>query len=116
MTIKADSGLILGQKVAVIGTVRHVAYPATLVQHNFMDNLFLEYFFLVALVARLVSRGVEQVFPFGGMGIVAGRAFTPLDGRMHPGLVQPYLLAGMATQAELVSLFLEEQFRHNSMA
>ena len=93
-----------------------MACRTTLVLQYLVDDFFLKNLFFVALVTRFVSRRVEQIAPLRGMGIMAGRAFPPLERGMHFGLGQSYLITRVASQAELVPIFFEQQFRDNTMA
>lgn len=116
MTVEAELRLGFAQEIFLVGAMGHVACLATLVQQNLMDDLFSKHLFLVALVTGFISRRVKKIAPFRCMGIMAGRAFPTLDRGMHLGLGQPYLVAGMATQTELVPFFFEKQFRDNAVA
>jgi hypothetical protein len=55
MTVETEARFYFCQEIVLVGTVGHVACPATLVQQNLMDDLFFKHVFLVTLVTGFIS-------------------------------------------------------------
>jgi hypothetical protein len=69
----------------------------------------------MALITALLPFRLQQMTGLGGMGIMAGRTSTSLQGGMNIGLVQTYLLFGMAGITDLIPLFFQQKLWDQAM-
>lgn len=80
-----------------------------------VTHLLFIIFLLMALIAGLLPFHLQQMTGLGGMGIMAGRTSTSLQGGMNIGLVQTYLLFGMARITDLIPLFFQQKLWDQAM-
>jgi len=80
-----------------------------------VTHLLFIIFLLMALITALLSFRLQQISCLGGMGIMAGRTFASLQGGMNTGLVQTYLLFGMARITDLILFFFQQKLWDQSM-
>jgi hypothetical protein len=69
----------------------------------------------MALITAFLPFRLQQMTGLGGMGIMARRTSTSLQGGMNIGLVQTYLLFGMAGITDLIPLFFQQKLWDQSM-
>jgi hypothetical protein len=114
---EAEGGGLGLEQVRLVGAVGQVAGVAALRLEDGMDHLLLEGLAVVAGEAVLRPLGLEEVGTVRAVGVVArGAARAPLQGGMHVLLVESDRLLGVAAQAELVAVLLEDQLPHQSVA
>lgn len=116
VTGEAERRTFMEQQILLVGAVRSVAGQASLLFQGGVNDLFLELFPVVALIAQLAALGLEQVGGIGGMGIVALGAFPLLESAMDIGFIHANRLLGMALQAKRIAGFLEQQLGNDAMA
>jgi hypothetical protein len=92
-----------------------VANLTALSLHSPVTHLLFIIFLLMALITALLPFRLEQIRCLGGMGIMAGRTFASLQGGMNTGLVQTYLLFGMARITDLILFFFQQKLWDQSM-
>ena len=115
MAAKAEWSLSLYQKVFLVRTVGKVASGAPFLLEDLMYNFLFEIFLLMALITDFIAFCLQQVFRLGGMGIMTLNAFSPLQHGMNIRLVHPYFIFTVAGIADLISFFLKNQFRYQTV-
>jgi hypothetical protein len=115
MAGEAKRGLPSLQEVWLVRTMRKVADLTALPLHRPVTHFLLIIFLLMALIASLLPFRLQQMACLGGMGIMAGRASASLQGGMNVGLVQTYLLFGVAGITDLIPLFFQQKLWDQAM-
>ena len=92
-----------------------VADLAALPLHSPVTHLLFIIFLLMALITGLFPFSLQQMTCLGGMGIMAGRASSSLQSSMNIGLVQTYLLFGMAGITDLIPIFFQQELWNQAM-
>jgi hypothetical protein len=92
-----------------------VADLTALPLHSPVSHLLFIIFFLMALITGLFPFRLQQMTCLGGMGIMAGCTLTSFQGGMNIGLVQTYLLSGMAGITDLISFFFQQELWKQAM-
>src|SRR5512146_393763 len=82
MTGEAKGGLCLYEQVVLVGAVRMMANPASLLLKDGMYDFLLIRLFLMTLIACLRAFGFEEVPPLRGVRIMARGAFSGLQRRV----------------------------------
>jgi hypothetical protein len=116
MTGKAKRDSCLFQKSLLVRTVGKMTGLATAVLNDFMYNLLLVVFFIVAVITGLVALGLEKMAGLRGMRVMAERTFSHFNRRVHLGPVNPDLLFAVAGIADFIPGILEEELGHSSMS
>jgi hypothetical protein len=119
---RAGSGLVAGdtevrwrhrEEILFGRGVRKMALHAPLLFQSLVRDLLLETRLIVALEADCIPFGTQEVRRIRCMWIVARNASVPLESGMHRRTIQPQILDRVAFMTDLVSLFLEEELRHD---
>ena len=116
MTSQAERRFGLGQQEALVRAVGDVAGLAALFAQYCMNNLLLEGLFFVAAVTDVISLRHQHGWRRRAVGVMALRTFARLERRMKIFSGQPDLGRAVAVQADLVAVFLEQQFGHSSVS
>ncbi len=80
-----------------------------------MDDLFLKFVFLVALVTECAACGFQQIVFPGGVRVVAVDAFAFFQGRVHHGFFHSDFGLVMAGIAGLIARSFQEQLRDDTV-
>ena len=81
-----------------------------------MDDFLFKISLLMALETDLIAFRFQKVACLRGVGVMTGNAFSSLQYRMDIRLVQPYLLLAVTGKADLIAIFLQQQFRNQAVA
>jgi hypothetical protein len=104
------------EKIYLLRGVGLMAGPAPFILNDAVHHLLVELFLLMTGKTHLTAFRGQQVGGIGSVGIMAGDAFSPPQGRMHPALpVQLQILFLVAEETEIVALLLQQQFGHDTM-
>ena len=114
MTPQAERSLTFHQKILLIRTVSKMAGGASFIP-NFVGHFLFIILFLMTLITSLVAFCLHQVARLRGMGIMAESAIPFVQNSMDMRFIQPYLFFAMAGIADLIPLFLQEEFWNHPM-
>ena len=83
---------------------------------RFMHYFLFELFPPVALIAKLASTGLEQMFCLGCMRIMAERTLPVFQRSVNTGLVKPEFLFAMTGIADLVPNIFKNELGNDAVA
>jgi len=110
---KAKRRLCTGEQVGVFRPVGEVAAAAPFLLEYGMDDLPLERFFRMALVARLRAFRLEEMASIRSVRVVAGGAVSLPERRMDIWKGKTDRLLAVTDQAQIGPLFLQEDLRND---
>lgn len=113
MTPQAQLRINRVQEIHLIGAVGNMAYLAPFGLQRFVHDLLLEGLLLMALIAEIVARGLQQMIGIARMRIVTERTLPRLQRRVDIGLGHADLLFAMTSIADLVADLLEHELGHD---
>lgn len=116
MTAQTEGRFSLGQQMALVRAVGNMASLASLFTQHRMNDLLFKHIFFMAAVADFITCCHQHGWGLGTMGVMALRAFAPLERCMYIFTSQSYLGRSMAIQADLVAVFLEQQLGNPPVA
>ena len=111
----AEHRIVLPQQIIKGRAVGKMARQAVFGLQRFVDDFFIEVLFSVALKAKIIAGRDQQLAVIRGMRVVAADALPLLQSAVHDWLIHSELFCVVAVDAELVTLFLQDQFWYDAV-